>query len=223
MNDYVFILIVLSIFIIIIMAWYYNPNAWHKLSFSKGELVTIPIPEGKGIYSLRFRKCIFNVTNGSQVLINGDVSGVLNDVARGYSKSSCEKYSIKPTELTLPAPLNSFLFQFPANMAKDVRDANGVPKSPWCTAGLTGCSTDSDCASKSLGACVIDSAPNNSGCASISPPSVTDPSTNQQICYTDPDTGQSMWVNPSTFSFPKQCQLCANDLTVTLDIQYRYI
>jgi|688.fasta_scaffold292769_3 hypothetical protein len=225
MNDYVFILIVLSILIIISMAWYYNPREWQSASFSKGEMVSVPIPAGKGLYSLRFKNCIFNVISDGKTLIKGDVSGVMNDVAKGYSKSSSEKYSISATDFTLPAPLNAFLFQFPENAPSIARNSAGVPIAPWCNPPtIISCSSDSDCNTNSLGSCVVVSSSVNN-CKSISAPTVDTKATPPEnyVCYTDPSTHISSWVLQNDPNLPRQCQLCTNDLTVTLDIQYRYI
>jgi hypothetical protein len=221
MNDYVFAGIVLSILIIIVLIWYYNPYAWSKLSFKQGDLVAVPIPSGKNWYSLRFKKCIFNVTNNAngEVLINGDVSGVLNDVARGYTKADCENYSISASYFTLPIALNPFLFQFPANTASGVRDSSNNPLSPWCNSIQT-CSTSSDCSG--LGNCVLTTSPNNSGCEKIQADSSVD-LPGSPVCYTDPTTNVSSWVDANSSTLPRQCQLCKNNLTVTLNIQYRYI
>lgn len=222
------IVIVLVIVLVACVIWYHG-TGWQTTSCKQYENILINAP--KGISTLRFRNAIFTVASSTgTVLYSGNVSGVLNDMVKAFAPANNPQLGItQPVNFQLPTPLNPFSFQFPGKNDKNsVLDSNGNFKSiggfSICDSNSSPpCSADSDCSNYTvngvtynLGKCAAkrfsDGTCGNNNFSSGANATTADTS---QVCQS------GNWVPAS--SIPGNCELCPNNLSVTLTLEYRII
>lgn len=227
-NLLISIAIVFVIVIIACIVWYHG-FGWQTASCKQYGNLLINAP--KGISTLRFKNAIFTVSSSTgTVLYSGNVSGVLNDMAKAFAPASNPKLGLtQPVNFELPVPLNPFSFQFPGINDSTARDSTGLPTS---IKGITMCSGqvscddqsgDSTCAnyqengvSYNLGKCAVTTSSDGTCTTKYKSPSTTSADTGS-VC----SNGQ--WVPKGVGRFTGTCQLCPNNLSVTLTLEYRII
>lgn len=246
MNVAIIAVIALIIIVAFIFAWYHWPSSWQTASFKLNDTVTIPIPAGKDMYNLKFKKCYFT-TNG----VVSEVSGTLNNITGAYSKLQNSSYKMTPaTAFVLPAPLNPFSFTI--NGVNDPATVPDPTASPWCSsppasctvgnvpsqaAGMPPCncmgifhSTASANAAQAnplpaTPTSCVDAATDPIGGTTSDPTAPTGTPYNYPICVAGNSPGNptanARWMY--AYKVPGKCQVCPTNMVVTLTVMYRYV